>query len=185
MRLELLNRSEGDATTIIAGMDDTMGDDDLKEEIVRCFSNVPTMVQTIGVLRGIRQRHNEQAHLYAARYEFVHNRAHNIQPEEQTQVSELIHYTSTLLPHLQRKLLKKLNSLHWPKLLREAMDVTMDTEVEHQITQPEQQLTIMETCHEEIPTEETYTTEEVQMRSQAQKQGQQQHQGSHSQLPRH
>ena len=39
-------------------------------------------------------------------------------------------------PHLQRKLLKKLNSFHWPKLLREAMDVTMDIEVEHQITQP-------------------------------------------------
>ena len=134
MRLELLNRS-GDVTTIIAGMDDTVGDDDLKEEIMRCFSNVPTMVQAIRVLRGVRQRHNEQACLYAARYEFIHNRAYNIQPEEQTQVSELIHYASTLLPHLQRKLLKKLNSLHQPKSLREAMDVTMNLEVEHQITQ--------------------------------------------------
>ena len=38
----------------------------------------------------------------------------------------------------------------------------------HQITQPEQQLTVMETCCEEPLTEETYTTEEVQMRSQAQ-----------------
>ena len=122
--------------------------------------------------------------LYAARYEFVHNRAHNIQPEEQTQISELIHYVSTLLPHLQRKLLKKLNSFHWPKSLREAMDVTMDIEVEHQITQPEQQLIIMETCCEEPPMEETYTTEEVQTRSQAQKQGQQQHQGSYSQFLR-
>ena len=112
MRLELLNRSEGDVTTIIAGMDDTMGDDDIKEEIMRCFCNAPTMEQAISILRGIRQRHNEQACLYTARYEFIHNRAHNIQPEEQTQVSELIHYMSTLLPHLQRKLLKKLNSLH-------------------------------------------------------------------------
>ena len=64
------------------------------------------------------------------------------------------------------------------------MDVTMDIEVEHQITQPEQQLTVMETCCEEHPTEETYTTEEVQMRSQAQKQGQQQLQGSYSQFLR-
>ena len=61
-----------------------MGYDDLKEEIMRYFSNAPTVVQAIGVLRGIRQR---QACLYAARYEFIHNRAHNIQPEEQTQVS--------------------------------------------------------------------------------------------------
>ena len=65
------------------------------------------------------------------------------------------------------------------------MDVTMDIEVEHQITQPEQQLTIMETCCEEPPMEETYTTEEVQMTSQPQKQGQQQLQGSYSQLFTH
>ena len=31
------------------------------------------------------------------------------------------------------------------------MDVTMDIEVEHQITQPEQQLTIMETCWRGTP----------------------------------
>ena len=165
LRLELLNRSEGDVTTIIASVDDTMGDDDLKEEIMRCFSNAPTMIQAIRVLRGIRQQQNEQAHLYAARFEFVHNRAHNIQPEEQTQISELIHYTSTLVPHLQRKLLKKLNSFHQPKSLREAMDVTMDIEVENQITQPEQQVTVMETCCKDPPMEETYTTEEVWMRS--------------------
>ena len=55
LRLELLNRSEGDVTTVIAGMDDTMSDDNLKEEIMRCFSNAPTMIQAIGVLRGIRQ----------------------------------------------------------------------------------------------------------------------------------
>ena len=54
LRLELLNQSE-DVTTIIAGMDDTVSDDDLKEEIMRCFSNAPTMIQAIGVLRGIRQ----------------------------------------------------------------------------------------------------------------------------------
>ena len=54
LRLELLNRSE-DVITIIAGMDDTISDDNLKEEIMRCFSNAPTMIQAIGVLRGIRQ----------------------------------------------------------------------------------------------------------------------------------
>ena len=123
---------------------------------------------------------NEQACLYAARYEFVHNWAHNIQPEEQTQVSEIIDYVSTLLPHLQRKLLNKLNSFHRPK----SKDATMDIKVEHQITQPESQLAVMETCYEEPTLEETYTTEEVQMRSQAQKQGQQ-HQRSQSQFQKH
>ena len=55
LRLELLNRSEGDVTTIITGMDDTVSDDDLKEDIMKHFSNAPTMIQAIGVLRGIRQ----------------------------------------------------------------------------------------------------------------------------------
>ena len=64
------------------------------------------------------------------------------------------------------------------------MDVTMDIEMEHQIIQPEPQITIMETCYEEPPLEETYTTEEVQTILQAQNQGQQQHQGSHSQFQR-
>ena len=35
LRLELLNRLEGDVTTIIAGMDDNISDEDLKEEIMR------------------------------------------------------------------------------------------------------------------------------------------------------
>ena len=113
LRLELLNRSEGDVTMIIVGMDDNVSDEDLKEEIMRCFSNALTMIQAIGVLRGIQQRQNEQACLYAARYEFVHNRANNIMLEEQTQVSEIIHYVSTLLPHLK----KKETSLHYSPLL--------------------------------------------------------------------
>ena len=66
LRLELLNRSEGDVTTVIAGMGDTVGDDDLKEEIMRCFFNAPTMVQAISILRGIRQSHNEQACFYSS-----------------------------------------------------------------------------------------------------------------------
>ena len=151
---------------------------------MRCFSNAPTMIQDIGVLRGIRQQQNEQACLYTARYEFVHNREHNIQPEEQTEVSEIIHYVSTLLPHLQRKLLKKLNSFHRPKSLREAIDITMDIEVDHPITQPESQLAVTETCYEEPALEETYMTEEVKMRSQSQKQGQQ-HQESQPQFQKH
>ena len=64
------------------------------------------------------------------------------------------------------------------------MDVTMDFEVEHQITQPESELTVMKTCYEEPTLEETYTTKEVQTRSQAQKQGQH-HQGSQSQFQKH
>ena len=47
------------------------------------------------------------------------------------------------------------------------MNAMMDIEVEHQITQPESQLAVMETCYEEPALGETYMTGKVQMRSQA------------------
>ena len=61
------------------------------------------------------------------------------------------------------------------------MDFTMEFKVEHQITEPELDLAVMEACYEEPENEELYTTEEVQMRSQAQKQGQNQ-QGNQSSI---
>ena len=54
------------------------------------------------------------------------------------------------------------------------MNVTMEFEVEHQITKPELDLAVMETCYEEPENKELYRTE-VQTRSQPQKQGQNQH----------
>ena len=76
-------------------------------------------------------------------------------PEEQTQVNEMIHYALTLLPHLRKKMLKKLNTYYRLKTLREAMDVTMEFKVEHQIAQLELDLTVMETCYEEPKLEES------------------------------
>ena len=58
-----------------------------------------------------------------------------------------------------------MNNYHRLKALQEAMDVTMEFEVEHQITQPELHLTVIKTCYEEPIIEETYTTEEVKIRS--------------------
>ena len=40
---------------MIAGMDDKLNDEDLKEEFMRYFSNALTRIQAIAVLRGIRQ----------------------------------------------------------------------------------------------------------------------------------
>ena len=35
--------------TMITGMDNNVDDEDLKEEIMRCFSNAPTTIQAIAV----------------------------------------------------------------------------------------------------------------------------------------
>ena len=69
---------------MIAGMNDSVDDEDLKEEIMRCFSNIPTTIQAIGVLRGIKQsKLNHQ----------------------------MIHYASTLLPHPLKEDVKEVEFL--------------------------------------------------------------------------
>ena len=119
------------------------------------------------MLRGIQQRQNEQAHLYAARYEFVHNRANNSMPEEQTQVNEMIHYALTLLPQPQAEDLERSNGCY-----HGIQSGTPDcsTGVGSQSWKP-----VMRNPNWRSP-------EEVQMRSQTQKQGYNQ-QGSQPSVP--
>ena len=94
----------------------------------------------------------------------------------------MMFYTGTLLPPLQKKLLKKMHSNYGPHSLREAFDMILEFEKEYQITQPQSTFNIMETCYEEIPEQQEFSMEEVQTRSQMQGQGQGQYQqGNHPQ----
>ena len=50
--------------TMLAGMSEEVDDEDIKEELMRCFSNAPTTIQAIQVLRAMQQRPGEIARLY-------------------------------------------------------------------------------------------------------------------------
>ena len=52
--------------TILAGINEEVDDETLKEEIMRCFLNAPTIFQAIQVMRKMQQRPGEQARLYIA-----------------------------------------------------------------------------------------------------------------------
>ena len=97
--------------SMLASMDDEVNDEDLKEEIMHCFSNAPTKIQAIQALRAIRQKPDEQARLYTAHYEALHYRANQVTADEQGQNGEMMFFTLTLLHPLQRKLLKKMNTV--------------------------------------------------------------------------
>ena len=153
---------------MLAGMDDEVNDEDLKEEIMCCFSNAPTKIQAIQALRAIRQKPNEQARLYTACYEALHYRANQVTADEQGQNGEMMFFTLTLLRPLQRKLLKKMNMVYGPRTLREAFDLTLEFEKEYQIMQPGPNLKVMETCYEDLEENDEYSMEEVQTRSQMQ-----------------
>ena len=153
--------------TMLAGMDDEVNDEDLKEENMRCFSNAPTTIQVIQSLRAMRQKPDEQARLYTARYEALHYRANQVMADEQTQNGEMMFYTLTLLHPLQ-KLLKKMHTVYGPHFLREAFDLTLEFKKEYQITQPGPNFKVMETCYEDVEENDELSMEEVQTRSQMQ-----------------
>ena len=52
---------------MLAGMSEEINDKDIKEELMRCFSNAPTTIQVIQVLRAMQQRTAEITRLYTAR----------------------------------------------------------------------------------------------------------------------
>ena len=45
--MELLNQADGNVMTMLEGINEEVDDEALKEEIMRCFSNAPTIFQAI------------------------------------------------------------------------------------------------------------------------------------------
>ena len=54
--MELLHRAEGDVMTMLAEMNEELVDEDIMEELMRCFSYAPTTIQVIEKLGGRKQR---------------------------------------------------------------------------------------------------------------------------------
>ena len=100
--------------TMLVGMGEEINDKDIKEELMSCFSNAPTAIQVIEVLRGMKQRTGEIARLYTARYELIHYWENQLMADEQIQNGEMMFYVSTLYEALRRKLLKKMHSNYRP-----------------------------------------------------------------------
>ena len=115
----------------------------------------------------MQQKPREQARLYTACYEVLNYRANQLMADEQTQNGEMMFFAETLLSPLWNKLLKKMHSHYRPCTLREAFALTLEFEKEYQITQPQSDFEVMETCHENLEEVYDFSTEEVQMRSQA------------------
>ena len=136
LQMELLNQADGPVMTMLAGMSEDVDDEDIKEKLMCCFSNAPTTIQAIQVLRSMQQKPGEQARLYAACYQVLHYRANQLMADEQTQNGEMMFFAGTLMPPLWKKLLKKMHSHYRPHTLREAFDLTLEFEKEYQITQP-------------------------------------------------
>ena len=119
---------------VLSGLNPGLTDEQVKEEIMRCFSPVPTRRQAIEKLRAMHQEPDEQMRQYIVRHKVAHLRAHRLTVDEQCNTSEIIEFAINLQPFIQDKLLKKINGNRLPRSLREAYDQALDLERKNQIT---------------------------------------------------
>ena len=119
---------------VLSGLNPGLTDEQVKEELIRCFSPAPTRKQAIEKLRAMYQEPHEQMHQYIVRHEVAHLRAHRLTADEQCNTSEIIEFAINLQPLIQGKLLIKINGNRPPRSLREAYDQALDLECKNQIT---------------------------------------------------
>ena len=117
---------------VLLGLNPGLTDEQVKEEIMRCFSLAPTRRQAIEKLRAMHQEPDKQMHQYIVRHEVAHLRAHRLTADEQCNTSEIIECAINLQPFVQDKLLKKIDGNRPPRSLRESYDQSLDLESNHE-----------------------------------------------------
>ena len=125
--------AEDAVLAVLPGLNPGLTEEQVKEEIMRCFSPAPTRRQAIEKLRAMHQEPDEQMHRYIVRHEVAHLRAHSLTADEQCSTSEIIEFAKNLQPFIQDKLLKKTDGNRLPRSLREAYDQALDLECKNQI----------------------------------------------------
>ena len=118
---------------VLWGLNLELTDEQVKEEIMRCFSPAPTRRQAIEKLRAMHQEPDEQMRQYIVRHKVAHLGAHRLTADEQCYTSKIIEFAINLQPFVQDKLLKKINGNRLPRSLREAYDQALDLEHKNQI----------------------------------------------------
>ena len=125
--------AEGTILSVLSGLSPRLSNEEVKEEMMRCFSPIPTRRQAIELMRTMHQEDDEQMHQYIMRHEVGHARAHRLSPDDQLSSSEIIEFAMTLQPIIQEKLLKRIDGDRPPKGLREAYHQVLDLERKNQI----------------------------------------------------
>ena len=126
--------AEDTVLAVLSGLNPGLMDEQVKGEIMRCFSPAPTRRQAIEKLRAMHQEPDEQMRQYIVRHDVAHLRAHRLTADKQCSTSEIIEFAINLQPFLQDKLLKKIDGNRPPRSLREAYDQALDLECKNQIT---------------------------------------------------
>ena len=75
--------AEDTVLSVLSGLSPRLSNEEVKEEMMRCFSLIPTRRQAIEMMRMMCQDDDEQMHKYIIRHEVAHARAHRLLPDDQ------------------------------------------------------------------------------------------------------
>ena len=119
--------AEGTVLSVLSGLNPRLSEEEVTEEMMRCFSPIPTRRHAIEMMRTMCQEDDEQMCQYIVRHKVAHahTRAHRISPDDQISSSKIIEFA---------KLLKKIDGDRPPKSLRETYHQALDLERKNQIT---------------------------------------------------
>ena len=70
--------AEDTVLSVLSRLSPRLSDEEVKEEMMRCFSPIPTRRQAIEIMRTMHQEDDEQKHQYIVRHEATHARAQAI-----------------------------------------------------------------------------------------------------------
>ena len=116
--------------------------EDIKEEVMRNFSDSPTMIQAMDNLTGMRKRNSKPVSVYISRFDMTHKRATQLTAAQQDIQIMIIQFAKTLKRSLQKRLLRRIaNPQFRPNTLRQAFNMILEAEREIQITDVDQPTT--------------------------------------------
>ena len=133
-RQSLMFCAEDAVLTVLSGLNPALTGDQIREEIMMCFSLAPTRRQALEKLRAMHQDTDKQMRQYIVRHEVAHLRGHKLTADEQCNISEIMEFAMKLQPYIQDKLLKKIDGNRPPRNLHEAYDQAVDIECKNKIT---------------------------------------------------
>ena len=125
--------AEDTVFSVLPGLSPGLSDEEVKEEMMRCFSLIPIRRQAIKMMRTMHQEDDEQMCQYIMRHEVAHTRAHRLSPDDQLGLSKIIEFDLKLQPVIQDKLLKRINGDRPYRSLQEAYHQALDLERKNQI----------------------------------------------------
>ena len=120
--------------SVLSGLGPGLSDEEVKEEMMRCFSPIPMRRQAKEMMRTMHQEDDEQMCQYIVRHEVAHAWAYRLSPDDQLSLSKIIEFIMTLQPFIQDKLLKRIDGDRPPRSVQEAYHQALNMERKNQIT---------------------------------------------------